>query len=262
MLKFCTLIVCTKTKKQINNTIVIINNILSMAFSYTTEQLEKIWYNMAYRQDRHWAFLTAQNIWVHTDNKKRFTSFNSFQKYVWDLQVQDIHVKYLIDNTSREWIIDVDHADQDPRRVNLKNMIAHATFGPFFGPNITRIVFSGNRGLHIWLNAEEFCMKMTRDIREYYYDMMLKPPTIISNIMIKPNSLYHHFLQSFNNLWIKREIVSLYPDINFNDTQKLIMEFFPYVDRQVFVSTKQIRAPYSYNSKGKKFSCDHVLLHK
>lgn len=59
------------------------------------------------------------------------------------------------------------------------------------------------------------------------------------------------FLKAFDNIWIRREITVLYPNIKLDNVAALVKEFFPYVDKQIFVSTKQIRAPYSYNTKGK-----------
>ncbi|AAQ21661.1 lef-1 [Cryptophlebia leucotreta granulovirus] len=231
---------------------------------YTREQLEKIWNGVKFKEDRYWAFMRKDGSWRHSDSKfskqRTFQNFNEFEKYVRSIDAQDIHVKMLVDG-SREWVIDVDHDTNDEKLVALKNMITHATFSSFFGDNCTKILYSGNRGLHIWLDHLEFDLKMDRDIRNYYFESVLKPPSKNSiGIFTQKGSLNECFIKSFENEWIIREIKAVCPNINLNDKISLVKEFFPYVDKQVFVSTKQIRAPYSFNSKGNKFNCDHVLL--
>nr|ADO85488.1 lef-1 [Pieris rapae granulovirus] len=201
--------------------------------------------------------------WRHSDSqyskRKTFANFQQFEEFVCANNAQDIHVKMLIDG-SREWVIDVDHNEQDSRKITLKNMITHATFGAFFEKNCTRILYSGNRGIHIWLNREEFDFKASKLVRSYYYETMLKPPSTIVKTFVQTGSLNDCFLKAFDNIWIRREITVLYPNIKLDNVAALVKEFFPYVDKQIFVSTKQIRAPYSYNTKGKKFNRDHVLL--
>ncbi|AEB00348.1 lef-1 [Clostera anachoreta granulovirus] len=230
---------------------------------YTSNALKKVWYGVRYKEDRFWAFMKPDGTWRHSDSQfsknKTFDTFEDFERCVKWYGAQDIHVKMLIDG-SREWVIDVDHNEDDPRRIALKNMIAHATLGAFFGNNCTRVMYSGNRGLHIWLNDEQFDLRADKSLRTYYYDNILQPPTKIVKLFVQPGSLNDCFLKAFTNTWIRREIASLYPNINLDNTTVLIKEFFPYVDKQVFVSTKQIRAPYSYNTKGKAFSTDHELL--
>ncbi|QOD40027.1 lef-1 [Matsumuraeses phaseoli granulovirus] len=230
---------------------------------YSKEQLKKIWYNMPYKEDRYWAFMTSDGKWRHSDsqysNRKTFACYEQFEDYVNQINAHDIHVKMLI-SKGREWVIDVDHDETDDKRISLKNMIAHATYKKFFGDACDRIMYSGNRGVHIWLNCDMFDCNATVDVRKYYYESLLTPPKKIVKLFVQPDSLYDCFLRAFDNMWIKREITTLYPNIRLDDTAKLVKNFYPHVDRQVFVSTKQIRAPYSYNSKGKKYSCDHELL--
>ncbi|AKN80799.1 late expression factor 1 [Diatraea saccharalis granulovirus] len=230
---------------------------------YNRQQLQKVWWSVDFREDRYWAFLKRDGGWWHTDSKnsklKTFDNYEQFENCVHNMCVQDIHVKMTVDG-GREWIIDIDHDEKNPARLMLKNMIAHSTLTRFFGPSCVRVLFSGNRGLHIWLDRNQFDMKACKELREYYYDTLLKKPTRIVKPFVREGSLNDCFLKSFDNAWIKREISHLYHDINLNDTAILVKEFFPYVDKQIFVSTKQIRAPYSFNTKGNNYSCDHVLL--
>nr|UYX49697.1 LEF-1 [Darna trima granulovirus] len=232
--------------------------------NYTKEQLLKVWNGVAYREDRYWAFCLPNNTWRHTDskwsNKKTFDDFNQFENYVRSVQAQDIHVKTIVDGT-REWVIDVDHNETDYDRIKLKNMIAHAMFSRFYAHNCTRILYSGNRGLHIWLNTQDFDRKASKEVRSNYYKSMFPKDINKNNSMfVQEHSLNDCFNKTFDNVWIRREITRLYPNINLDDANELITEFYPNVDEHIFISLKQIRAPYSYNSKGKKYSCDHELL--
>ncbi|APO13945.1 LEF-1 [Plodia interpunctella granulovirus] len=233
---------------------------------YTREQLMKVWLGVKFRDDRSWAFVKRHGGWVHTDSPKSnmpstFKSFDEFEAAVRSLDAVDMHVKAVVDG-GREWIIDVDHDETDRRKIALKNMISHATFEAFFGPNIVRVMFSGNRGLHVWLDHEEFDYRAEKRVRTYYYDAVLAKPARLIAILAQPGSFNTCFLRAFENEWIQREIAALYPDIKPNDAQALLKEFFPNVDKQVFTTNKQIRAPYSFHSKGQKYNTDHVLLYK
>ncbi|AAP85699.1 lef-1 [Adoxophyes orana granulovirus] len=226
---------------------------------YTKEQLVKMWNSVRYKEDRFWAFMTANGSWVHSN--VTYADFDKFYEAVRLHKAQDVHVKMLVDG-AREWVIDVDHDENDFEKIKLKNMIAHATFSYFFGDNCTRIMYTGNRGLHIWLDEEQFDMRAVYELRMFYYENILK----VTNFNI-PRNLYQNrsmgdcFFRSVqNNKWIVRQIKNLYPHLNCDNHAALLKEFYPHVDKQVFVSNKQIRAPYSYNSKGKRFSNDHILL--
>ncbi|UYE99050.1 MAG: lef-1 [Betabaculovirus sp.] len=230
---------------------------------YTDEQLKRVWMGVAFKEDRYWAFMKLNGSWHHSDSKyskhKTFSNYETFYEYCKQNNVQDIHVKMLVDG-SREWVIDVDHDDVDHEKTQLKNMITHATFGTFFAHNCTKILYSGNRGLHVWLDRNEFDIKANKRIRTYYYDTMLTTPTTIIAPFVQPGSLHECFIKAFDNMWIRRNINKLYPHIKLDNMTALVKEFYPYVDKQVFVSTKQIRAPYSFNTKGNKFSSDHELV--
>ncbi|AAM70264.1 late expression factor 1 [Phthorimaea operculella granulovirus] len=229
--------------------------------TYSDDQLLMVWSSVRFNQSRYWAFVLENGTWRHTDKNtgsKVFNNFDAFRNYVKQNGVVEIHVKQTIDN-GREWVIDVDHKDTDPRIVELKNMISHATFEKFFGENCVRIMFSGNRGLHIWLDHNQFDYRACKNVREYYYDTVLKPPDVIIREFVNKGSLHDCFLRSFENEWIVRTICTLFPNIKMDDTSALIKNFYPNVDRQVFVTLKQIRAPYSFHPKSKRFNCIHKL---
>lgn len=230
---------------------------------YTREQLLKVWNAVNYRQHRYWAFMISDGSWRHTDSqfskKSTFKSFDEFEAHVKYLNARDIHVKKTVTD-DREWVIDVDHDEKDRNKIELKNMIAHATFGKFFGSKCAKIMFSGNRGLHIWLSHDVFPMDASKETRQYYYNCVLTKPSRLNVKLLKEGSMAHCFYAALQNKWVKRKIAELYPNINQDNFNLLLKEFYPCVDKQVFESNKQIRAPYSFNSKGNQYNCDHQLV--
>lgn len=229
---------------------------------YDSDRLLKVWTSVAYNDDRYWAFMRADGAWRHTDSElsteRTFPTFGHFERAVRRLDARDIHVKRIVDG-GREWVIDVDHHDADPEKIALKNAIAHLTFQTFFAHNCERVMFSGNRGVHVWLSADEFSRDADKAARTRYYDRILERPASINRVLVRPGSLDRCFLDSLADPWVQREMVRLYPHISPADTGRVLKEFFPCVDKQVFVSTKQIRAPYSYNTKGRGYSREHEL---
>ncbi|AOW41415.1 lef-1 [Trichoplusia ni granulovirus LBIV-12] len=237
---------------------------------YTAERARLIWDNVKYNTERYWAVTKKQNdgqlTWIHTDGKyskqQTFNSFEQFHQFLRSTNAQDVHVKKTVQG-GREWVIDVDHhADQCPLKIALKNKIAHRTYATFFGENAIRIMDSGNRGIHIWLDGDmmKFRMSATTLERAYYLKCVLTPPSKINDKLARPGSLVHAFVQALENKDVKRAITELYPNINTRNYDAMLKEFYPYVDKQVFESTKQIRAPYSFHSKGNRFNTPHVLL--
>ncbi|AAS82674.1 ORF64 [Agrotis segetum granulovirus] len=229
---------------------------------YTSDQLLQIWTSVNYREDRYWAFMKSDGTWRHSDSQfsktSTYNSFDQFEKAVKLLDARDIHVKKTVSG-GREWVIDVDHDDSDQRKIRLKNAIAHVTFAEFFGSNCEKIMFSGNRGLHIWLNHHKFDMQASAQTRRYYYNSVLKKPIFLNFALLQKGSLGWCFRNALKVPWIERQIQQLYPHISLNNNKMLLKEFYPYVDKQVFESTKQIRAPYSFNTKGRQFNQPHIL---
>ncbi|AKR17508.1 LEF-1 [Mocis latipes granulovirus] len=236
---------------------------------YTVEQAKLIWNNVKYNTERYWAVTKKHNdgslTWLHTDSKyskqQTFNTFEEFYQFLITTNAQDVHVKRTVQG-DREWVIDVDHHnDQCAKKIALKNKIAHLTYACFFGENAVRIMDSGNRGLHIWLNGDltKFRMSATAMERAYYLKCVLTPPTKINDKLARPGSLVYAFLQALRNEDVIRAINELYPNINIKNYDAMLKEFYPCVDKQVFESTKQIRAPYSFHSKGNRYSTPHVL---
>lgn len=230
---------------------------------YSREQLLKVWSAVNYRQHRYWAFMTSAGIWHHTDSqyskKQTFDNFEEFEESVKSLDARDIHVKKTVTG-GREWVIDVDHDETDPKKIELKNMIAHVMFLKFFGTKCSRIMFSGNRGLHIWLDHNTFNIDDSIKTRQYYYKCLLEKPTRINVKLLKEGSLGWCFVFALQNKWVERKISELYPNINQKNYNVLLKEFYPCVDKQVFASIKQIRAPYSYNTKGNQYNSEHQII--
>ena len=236
---------------------------------YSTERARLIWDNVKYNTERYWAVTKKQSdgtySWIHTDGKnsrqQTFGTFDEFFKFLKSTNACDVHVKKTVQG-GREWVIDVDHhQDACPRKIALKNKIAHLTYANFFGENAVRIMDSGNRGLHVWLDADvlKFRMSATSLERAYYLKCVLTPPSKLNPRLARPGSLAHAFLQAIENEDVKRTIMELYPHIRPNNFDAVLKEFYPCVDKQVFESTKQIRAPYSYHSKGQRYNTPHQL---
>nr|AMQ35665.1 PxGV-Corf53 protein [Plutella xylostella granulovirus]AMQ35782.1 PxGV-Korf53 protein [Plutella xylostella granulovirus]AMQ36016.1 PxGV-Torf53 protein [Plutella xylostella granulovirus] len=230
---------------------------------YNREQLFRLWNSVPYREFRYWAFVKDNGTWLHSDSKystkQTFATFEEFYNFVCGLQAKDIHVKQTIMG-GREWIIDVDHSDTESEIIELKNVIAHCFFKNFFGNSCTKIMFSGNRGLHVWLNSDDFDMDTSAKKRLYYLKCVFqKLPKRLNYNLLRDKSIGKHFFNVFENEYVKRQIAKLYPNIKMSNKDALLKEFFPNVDAQVFGSKKQIRAPYSYNSKGDKYSTDHII---
>ncbi|AQQ80341.1 LEF-1 [Betabaculovirus altermyunipunctae] len=237
---------------------------------YSIERARLVWENVKYNTERYWAVTKKQSdgtySWIHTDGKnsrqQTFDSFEKFYSFLQSTNACDVHVKKTILG-DREWVIDVDHhEDTCPSKIELKNRIAHLTYANFFGANAVRIMDSGNRGLHIWLDGDVMKFKMcaTPLERAYYLKCVLTPPAKLNAKLARPGSLAYSFKQALENDHVKRAISELYPNIKSNNFDVMLKEFYPHVDKQVFESTKQIRAPYSFHSKGKRFNCPHQLL--
>lgn len=238
---------------------------------YSKERARLVWDSVKYNTERYWAVTKKlagsdnSYMWIHTDsknvNRQTFDNFDQFYDFLKTTNACDIHVKCTVQG-DREWVIDVDHhEDACPRKIALKNAIAHLTYANFFGENAILILDSGNRGLHVWLNNDvhKFRMSATRTERAYYLKCVLTPPTRLNEKLAKPGSLVYAFLQALQNENVKRTILELYPHINCSDYKALLKEFFPCVDKQVFESTRQIRAPYSFHSKSNRYNGPHKI---
>lgn len=221
---------------------------------YTNEQIAKIWQSVSYNDSRLWAFYSDRNKqWYHPKNC--FTQ-DKLRDFVHKHRITDIHVKACTNNLGREWIVDLDFHDTDPEVLHLKMRIANKAFEKFFYTSIQRTLWTGNRGLHIWLNPTRFPMTTPADVRKRYYKAFVVPSFKSSGeeqIRIAPEgsfiSCVQHAIEQF-----KEDISIKLPQ--FKDEKELLAEIWPPVDELVFSNLNQIRAPYSFNSKGKNFSVD------
>ncbi|AHN05503.1 LEF-1 [Helicoverpa armigera SNPV] len=222
---------------------------------YSEEQARLIWDSVAFNTFRKWAFMVARpQRWLHPD--KCFDDFDNFYRFLIQNRISDVHVKALPDNGGREWVIDVDIHESDPDRLHLKTRVAALTFAKFFGDNISRIVHSGNRGIHVWLKHCRFRMNASKQIREKYYKVFDVPKSIQLE-RVRTNSFLYALISVIDEPEIKSTIDKLYA--NKTDRVELIKCFFPEVDQQIFCNFTQIRAPFSYNYKGQKYSKEIIL---
>jgi DNA primase small subunit len=215
---------------------------------YTLEQASLMWTSIAYNDCREFAFFDGA-YWRHP--KQYFSDVDKFYAYICQNRISDVHVKALPDNGGREWVIDVDIKEPDDNILKLKIDIAKQVFENFFGDSVTRIMYSGNRGIHVWLRIDRFRMSANKDSRSKYYKAFVEPKVISLN-KIEPGSFIYSIKSVLENKDVKHKIDQLYRDVG--DLKQQLHEFWPAVDRHVFCNLNQIRAPYSYNFKGKKFS--------
>ncbi|ADB84365.1 late expression factor 1 [Apocheima cinerarium nucleopolyhedrovirus] len=221
----------------------------TLANKYTLEQVTLMWTSIAYNDCRQFAFFDG-TYWRHP--KTYFSDVNEFYTYICRNRISDVHVKSLPDNGGREWIIDVDIKETDNDKLKLKIEVSKQVFRHFFGNSVTRIMYSGNRGIHVWLRIDRFRMSANKESRGKYYKAFVEPKVILLN-KIEPGSFIYSIKSVLEDKEVKHKIDQLYKD-DVGDLKQMLHEFWPAVDRHVFCNLNQIRTPYSYNFKGKKFS--------
>ncbi|AYN44973.1 lef-1 [Alphabaculovirus alterspexiguae] len=205
-------------------------------FVYTPSQVNLMWNNVTYRDCRRYAFYDGFR-WQHPD--VYFDTCEEFFDYLKKNQISDVHVKPLDDNGGREWVIDVDF-DCDDEDLELKIRVSAECFKNFFKDNISRIVHSGNRGIHVWLRIDKFPMHASKQVRERYYKIFVPPLDL--DCAPPEGSFAAAFVNTVNNL---KSICG----------HKPLLHWWPRVDKHVFCNiNSQIRVPYSFNFKGNKFS--------
>ncbi|AKN81012.1 Late expression factor 1, DNA primase [Lonomia obliqua multiple nucleopolyhedrovirus] len=216
---------------------------------YTLKRIDMMWNSIAYNDNRKYAFLTCNSMWLHPDTY--FENALELYKFILKNQITDVHVKPLDNGEGREWVIDADYKNCiDEFDLMLKIKIGATAFLLFYTEhNVSRIVFSGNRGFHCWLKfTDKYKVTSPQNVRMHRYKAFEKPAALnIKNI--RPGS-FAHAVQQAVHLYTN-EI----PKQNGTDLSTLILMYWPDVDRNIFCNiNSQIRAPFSYNYKGVKFS--------
>ncbi|QNV47856.1 late expression factor 1 [Alphabaculovirus altersperidaniae] len=208
------------------------------SFVYTTQQVELMWKSVAYRDCRRFAFFDGTR-WQHPNIT--FDTCEQFELFLRRNRITDVHVKPLEDDGGREWVIDVDVEDIED--LDVKICIAAETFRNFFGENVARVMHSGNRGIHVWLRIDRFFMHAPKDIRDRYYKVFVAPKELTkADTAAAPEG---SFVAAF---------VKATQKYDSRCRHKPLLNWWPAVDKHVFCNNSQIRVPYSYNYKGKKFS--------
>lgn len=208
---------------------------------YTQAQLELMWNSVAYRDCRKFAFSDGKH-WYHPD--RHFDDIDEFAKFIRSHGISDVHAKPLENKGGREWVIDVDVDAEHTAELDLKIRVATATMVNFFGDNVARIMHSGNRGIHVWLRIDRFPMHASKHYREKYYKVFVSPKELDSATVLPEGSFAFAYRKAVQEISECRD--------------KPLLSFWPTVDKHVFCNLTQIRVPYSYNYKGKKFT---KLLH-
>ncbi|UOQ18893.1 LEF-1 [Olene mendosa nucleopolyhedrovirus] len=215
---------------------------------YTAEQTDLMWNSIAFREHRHFAFFDGARRWEHP--QRTFATSAELHDYLCANSISDVHVKPLPDNGGREWVLDVDfEADTEPELLDLKIRVACRTFAAFFGNNVARILHSGNRGVHVWLKLNEFRPSADKSLRERHYKAFVKPTTV-DLTQIAAGSFIGCLRAALRSPEIKAAVARHFAAPI--DEARLILELWPPVDKHVFCNRTQIRAPFSYNYKGKK----------
>lgn len=223
-----------------------------MSRLYTVERVQSIWTAVAFSDSRKFAFLQrCGKRWLHPNIY--FPTHEHLFKYIEMNNVSDVHVKPLDNCGGREWVIDVDVDEtENSEMLQLKIDVAVETFKNFFGSNIARIMHSGNRGVHVWLKIDKFRMSADKKFRNKYYNVMIPPKTLTIHFDHNPGS----FVECLRRAITENEKISQRVQLYFKEEplHVTIIKLWPFVDRHVFCNNNQIRAPFSYNRKGLKFS--------
>nr|AGS47865.1 late expression factor 1 [Ectropis obliqua nucleopolyhedrovirus] len=228
-----------------------LNQSAIFAGTYSMKRAKLMWNNVAFNDCRTYAFLDVTQKWHHPT--LYFENFEKFYNYLRQHRISDVHVKPLPDNGGREWVVDVDiEATDCELMLKTKISVAKVAFVKFFGTNVTRIMYSGNRGIHVWLRIDKFRMNADKSVRQRYFDVFVMPKKIVLNEIL-PNSFVWCVQSAFEEDEIRLMLKQLYKG-QVVDASTLIKDFWPAVDKHIFCNLNQIRAPFSYNSKGKKFS--------
>ncbi|AIZ48578.1 lef-1 [Agrotis segetum nucleopolyhedrovirus B] len=210
--------------------------------AYTPAQIELMWNSVAYRDCRHFAFFDETR-WHHPN--VYFNDVDEFASFIGRNRISDVHVKPLENDGGREWVIDVDIEACDDADLDLKIRVATACFKDFFGENVSRIMHTGNRGIHVWLRIDRFAMRASKQMRERYYKVFVSPVELTFETALPEGCFAASFVKAVRELGSSCD-------------HKPLLSWWPVVDKHVFCNNSQIRVPFSYNYKGKKFS---TLLH-
>nr|QED40074.1 LEF-1 [Spodoptera frugiperda multiple nucleopolyhedrovirus] len=209
-------------------------------FVYSPDQIEQMWHNVSFNDCRRFGFFDGHR-WYHPN--VFFATCDEFAQYLKRYRISDVHVKPLEDNGGREWVIDVDVEAENSKDLEIKINVAAETFRNFFKNNISRIMHSGNRGIHVWLRIDKFPMHASKETREQYYKVFVPPDALDVTSAVPEGCFAESFLKA----------IAKYKDEKIIDDKPLLY-WWPNVDKHVFCNNSQIRVPYSYNHKGKKFS--------
>nr|AWJ76736.1 lef-1 [Lymantria dispar multiple nucleopolyhedrovirus] len=215
---------------------------------YTADQADLMWRSIAFREHRHFAFFDGARRWEHP--QRTFATCAEFYGYLCANSISDVHVKPLPENGGREWVLDVDfEPDTEPRLLELKIRVACLTFAAFFGNNVARILDSGNRGVHVWLKLDAFRLTADKSLRERHYKAFVKPASV-DLAEVSAGSFVGCLRAAVRSSEISAAVARHFAEPI--DEARLLLELWPPVDKHVFCNKTQIRAPFSYNYKGKR----------
>ncbi|AKR17330.1 LEF-1 [Urbanus proteus nucleopolyhedrovirus] len=236
---------------------------------YTEEQARDMYESVAFNDSRLYAFFDGR-YWHHPE--KIFNNFNEFYYYIIIKKIKEVHAKPIVDNGGREWVIDVDFDESCDTLLQIKIDIACQVFKNFFKQNVSKIMHTGNRGIHVWLRIDEFRLSADKILRTRYYQIFKRPKVIVLRSVPK-NSFMSCVVEAIASKSIDERIKNLMTNTSLNCTkcltkqiycsidktsnsmEKLVYLLWPLVDEHIFCNiNSQIRMPFSFNCKSKKFS--------
>lgn len=247
---------------------------------YDMERISKIYNSIPYANCRFWAFYSRNtDKWYHP--KRLFKSPSHLKNFVQLHNISDIHVKGILQTHEipqiiksdavitpilREHVIDVDLPKLDEYELTLlcenidifdtyriKIKVICKSFELRFNNSILHLLYSGNRGVHLWLkpDPDKFNINDSDDDRTQAVAGCILPLAVsVTEPPYPPGSYIDYFWQSV--LFYRSDIDKIY--FKPLSTQDIFAYFFPIIDLQVLKRNHSVRAPFSFNSNGNKYN--------
>jgi hypothetical protein len=250
-----------------NTNVKYILNIVQERFTYTGDEIHRIWNSAAFKTKRMWTFKSFVNNTYKFSKPSHYQNLQNFQMAFNPGTIGILLGPITFDNNEvgREWVIDVDTDNQaidEDFHVLVNNVVYHM-FKLFYGDDAT-LCFSGNKGLHIWLNDKKFPLNATADVRKKYANLFQSfarcdvgdsimntnfddPQSITTD---KPFTLLKCFYQAILIDNIQENIAKFI--INGNTMNSIVKEIWRKIniDINLFVSPRSnIRCKHTINDK-------------
>lgn len=254
--------------------------VLGIMVLYDIDRITKIYNSVPYANCRLWSFYSRNtDNWYHP--RRLFKSPSQLKTFVQIHSISDIHVKGIlqaheiqqiirsdavISPNLREHVIDVDLPKPDEYELTLlssemdifeiyrlKIKVISKSFELRFNKSILHLLYSGNRGVHVWLkpDPDKFNINDSDDDRlQAVAGCRLPLAFVVREPPYPTGSFINYFWSSV--LFYRAEIDKIYTKRLC--TQQIFKYFFPCIDEQVLKRSHSVRAPFSFNSNGNKYN--------